>query len=82
MYGDHATYIAVSNDAGNTWKRFASSEFSGFAHVVREDLENEKLLFAGTEMGLFISIDGGANWTQQLSVEISNINASLFYIFY
>jgi len=62
MYGDHAAYFAVSNDAGNTWKRIASPEFTGFAHVIREDIKNEKLLFAGTEMGLFISIDGGANW--------------------
>ncbi len=62
MYGDHATYFAVSYDAGNTWKRISSPEFTGFAHVIREDIKNEKLLFAGTEMGLFISIDGGANW--------------------
>jgi len=62
MYGDHATYIAMSNDAGNTWKKMSSPEFTGFAHVVREDIKNSQLLFAGTEMGLFISIDGGANW--------------------
>jgi len=62
MYGDHATYIAMSNDAGNTWKKFTSPEFTGFAHVVREDIKNEKLLFAGTEMGLFFSLDAGANW--------------------
>ena len=62
MYGDHATYAAVSNDGGNTWKRFTSPEFTGFAHVIREDIKNEKLLFLGTEMGLFISLDAGASW--------------------
>jgi hypothetical protein len=62
MYGDHATYVAVSNDGGNNWKRLSSSEFTGFAHVIREDIKNEKLLFLGTEMGFFISLDGGANW--------------------
>ncbi|TAD85903.1 MAG: glycosyl hydrolase [Bacteroidetes bacterium] len=62
MYGDHATYAVVSNDGGNTWKKFASSEFTGFAHVLREDPANEKLLFLGTEMGLFISIDAGNTW--------------------
>ncbi|MEP7108987.1 MAG: hypothetical protein ABI760_13425 [Ferruginibacter sp.] len=62
MYGDHGTYIAMSRDAGNTWTRFASPEFTGFAHVIREDIKNPQLLFAGTEMGLFISIDGGSNW--------------------
>jgi len=62
MYGDHATYIAMSTDGGNTWKKFASPEFTGFAHVIREDIKSSQLLFAGTEMGLFFSIDGGANW--------------------
>ncbi len=62
MYGDHATHIAMSTDGGNTWKKFASPEFTGFAHVIREDIKDSRLLFAGTEMGLFFSIDGGANW--------------------
>jgi hypothetical protein len=61
-YGDHATYVVVSNDAGKTWKKFDSKEFTGFAHVIREDLVQENLLFLGTEMGLFISIDAGATW--------------------
>jgi photosystem II stability/assembly factor-like uncharacterized protein len=59
MYGDHQTYIAMSLDGGNTWKRIVSTEFSGFAHVVREDLQNENILFVGTETGLFISLDAG-----------------------
>ncbi len=62
MYGDHQTYIAMSSDAGNTWKRINSTEFSGFAHVVREDLQNENLLFVGTETGLFISLDAGKSF--------------------
>jgi hypothetical protein len=61
-YGDHATYVVVSNDAGKTWKKFTSKEFTGFAHVIREDLVQENLLFLGTEMGLFFSIDAGATW--------------------
>ena len=36
----------------------------GFAQVLREDLVNPKLLFAGTESGLFVSIDGGTSWAQ------------------
>jgi hypothetical protein len=62
MYGDNNTYVVVSYDGGNNWKKFTSPEFTGFAHVIREDIVNEKLLFLGTEMGLFFSLDGGANW--------------------
>ena len=62
MYGDMNTYAVMSVDGGNTWKKFSSSEFTGFAHIIREDIVNEKLLFLGTEMGLFISLDGGNNW--------------------
>ena len=62
MYGDHTAYFARSNDGGNTWKRLTSTEFTGFAHVIREDSKNPNLLFAGTEMGLFLSLDAGATW--------------------
>ncbi|MFL5788560.1 MAG: VPS10 domain-containing protein [Flavisolibacter sp.] len=62
MYGDHKTYIAKSADMGKTWKLFSSSEFTGFAHKIKEDLKNRQLLFAGTERGLFASEDGGDTW--------------------
>jgi photosystem II stability/assembly factor-like uncharacterized protein len=62
MYGDHKTYIAKSSDMGKTWKKFESKEFTGFAHKIKEDIVNKNLLFAGTEMGLFASVDGGNEW--------------------
>lgn len=62
MYGDHKTYVAKSTDMGKTWTKFDSKEFTGYAHKIKEDLVNKDLLFLGTEMGLFASLDGGANW--------------------
>jgi len=62
MYGDHKTYLGSSADRGKTWTFIKSSEFTGFAHKIKEDLKNKDLLFLGTEMGLFASVDGGANW--------------------
>ena len=62
MYGDHKTYVARSADGGRSWKLLSSPEFTGFAHKIKEDLSNRNLLFLGTEMGLFTSVDGGANW--------------------
>jgi photosystem II stability/assembly factor-like uncharacterized protein len=62
MYGDHKTYAAVSKDMGKTWTMFNSTEFTGFAHKIKEDLKNKDLLFLGTEMGLFATLDGGQTW--------------------
>ncbi|MBM3414289.1 MAG: glycosyl hydrolase [Bacteroidetes bacterium] len=62
MYGDHQTYLVETTDGGKTWKRHNSKEFTGFAHVVRQDPIEPNLLFLGTEMGLFMSLDGGQNW--------------------
>ncbi len=63
-YGDVKTYIAASYNMGKTWKMLASPEFTGFAHKIKEDILNKNLLFAGTEMGLFMTIDGGENWVR------------------
>ncbi len=62
MYGDHKTYLAKSTDLGKTWVRLNSKEFTSFAHKIKEDLINKNLLFLGTEMGLFATLDGGENW--------------------
>jgi photosystem II stability/assembly factor-like uncharacterized protein len=62
MYGDHSTYLAKSTDGGKTWNRLNSTVFTGFAHKIKEDTENRDLLFLGTEMGLFATLDGGSNW--------------------
>lgn len=62
MYGDHKTYLGKSTDMGKTWKRMTSEEFTGFAHKIKEDLKNKDLLFLGTEMGLFATVNGGDDW--------------------
>ncbi len=62
MYGDHKTYVGRSSDLGKTWTMLKSDEFTGFAHKIKEDLKNKDLLFLGTEMGLFCSIDAGSSW--------------------
>jgi hypothetical protein len=62
MYGDVKTYIAKSTDMGKTWTMFKSDEFTGFAHKIKEDNINKDLLFAGTEMGLYASLDAGYTW--------------------
>ncbi len=63
-YGDMKTYVYRTRDFGKTWEALATSDIHGYAHVIREDPVNSKLLFAGTEFGLYVSFDGGTSWTQ------------------
>ncbi|HEX7184422.1 MAG TPA: glycosyl hydrolase [Thermoanaerobaculia bacterium] len=62
--GDMKTYVYKTTDFGKTWKALATDAMAGYAHVVREDLVNPDLLFVGTELGLYISVDGGARWAR------------------
>jgi photosystem II stability/assembly factor-like uncharacterized protein len=63
-YGDMKTYAAKSADMGKTWKLFTSDLFTSYAHKIKEDVVSKDLLFLGTEMGLFTTIDGGNTWLQ------------------
>ena len=62
MYGDKKTYAARSTDMGKTWTKFESEEFNSYAHKIKEDNVNKDLLFLGTEMGLYATLDGGKKW--------------------
>ena len=39
----------------------------GNVNVIREDPKNKELLYAGTEFGLFISLNGGKEWKEFMS---------------
>jgi len=64
MTGDSKTYVYKTADLGATWTALATPDMRGYAHVVKQDLVNPDLLFMGTEFGLFVSLDGGAAWSQ------------------
>ncbi len=62
---DFAPYILKSDDDGKTWKSIAGNlPKNGYVHTVIQDYKNPNLLFAGTEFGLFFTIDGGEKWIQ------------------
>ena len=67
-FGDMAPYIFRTTDFGKTWTPLVSPADAkgvrGYAHVIKEDLVQKDLLFVGTELGLFVSIDGGKAWAQ------------------
>jgi photosystem II stability/assembly factor-like uncharacterized protein len=63
LLGDFKPYMYRTDDYGKTWtliiKGFAPDEP---VRVVREDPDRAGLLYAGTEFGIYISFDNGANW--------------------
>ncbi|MFQ5708476.1 MAG: WD40/YVTN/BNR-like repeat-containing protein [bacterium] len=62
--GDKKVYVYKTIDLGKTWQAIATGDIKGYAHVIREDLVNSNLLFLGTEFGLYVSLDGGAQWAR------------------
>jgi hypothetical protein len=62
---DYGIYILTTTDYGENWKSIRNGipESAGSVHVLREHPRNQNLLFAGTEFGLWVSWDRGANWT-------------------
>lgn len=62
---DFKPYLLKSSDKGKTWVSIASNlPENGTVHTIVQDHVNPDLLFAGTEFGVFFSIDGGGQWTQ------------------
>ena len=65
-FGDMKSYAYKTTDYGKNWASLNVQENGvvGYAHVIKEDTVNANLLFLGTEMGLWISSDGGTHWAQ------------------
>jgi photosystem II stability/assembly factor-like uncharacterized protein len=63
-YDDDQPYVFVSEDAGKSWASLRSNLPAGSTRVLREDLENQSVLYLGTEFGLWVSVDRGGSWTK------------------
>lgn len=67
-FGDMAPYVYVTKDYGKTWAALLDPKdpkgVRGYVHVIKEDPVDPQLLYLGTELGLWISLDGGAHWAQ------------------
>ena len=61
---DYAPYFFKTTDYGQTWTRFTvgTATGAGWSHVIREDPKNRSILYAGTELGIWVSFDAGARW--------------------
>lgn len=61
--GDFSPYLYKTTDFGKSWKKINNGiKDEHFTRVLREDPNQEGLLYAGTETGMYISFNDGAKW--------------------
>lgn len=62
---DWGLYVFYTDDLGESWRRVAREEdVEGYALSILQDPVELRLLFLGTEFGLYVSIDRGATWAK------------------
>jgi hypothetical protein len=61
--GDRESLIVWTDNYGRDWERIGrESDLEGTVHTVEQDAIVEDLLFAGTEAGLYVSLNRGEDW--------------------
>ena len=64
-FGDYTPYIFISTDRGRSWQSIAGDLPEGnIVWVLKQDFQDENLLFIGAEFGLYFSYDKGEHWIQ------------------
>lgn len=59
---DPTAYLYRSTDFGDTWTPIAHNLPAEGINVIREDPHRAQLLYVGTDAGVYVSLDAGANW--------------------
>ena len=75
MFDDFKPYIFKTTDSGKSWTNISGNlPPKAYVQVVREDPKNRNLLYAGTELGLFASYDGGKEWIRLNLKNLPNVS--------
>ncbi len=65
LLNDLSPWIWKTDDYGATWTRIVNGiRGDAYVHAVREDPNREGMLYAGTQHGMYVSYDDGANWQE------------------
>jgi hypothetical protein len=71
---DREPYLYRTRDYGATWQLITNGIAAVFLRVVRQDPRECRLLFAGTELGAYVSFDDGDHWQSlQLNLPVTSV---------
>src|ERR1700729_4157095 len=72
---DQTPYIYRTRDYGATWQLITKGIAApAFLRAIREDAQSKALLFAGTELGVYVSFDDGDHWQSlQLNLPVCSV---------
>lgn len=59
---DFAPYVWRSTDYGQNWVSLSENVPTGPVNIIREDPENQNMLYLGTDVGVYVSMDRGETW--------------------
>lgn len=59
---DFTDYIYKSTDFGKTWVDISGNIPGGPVNVIREDPKKKDILYVGTDLGVYVTVDGGNKW--------------------
>ncbi|MDE8652028.1 VPS10 domain-containing protein [Novosphingobium album (ex Liu et al. 2023)] len=74
--GDRSPYLYRTHDFGKSWTKIVKGiPATDFPRVIREDPVRKGLLYAGTEHGIYVSLDDGDSW-QSLRLNLPDTQVS------
>ena len=71
-FDDFTPYVYMSDDYGQTWTNIGNTIPTSSVNVIKEDTENENILYLGTDNGLYVSFNNGTSWNA-FSKELPNV---------
>ncbi|MBV1924334.1 MAG: glycosyl hydrolase, partial [Flavobacteriaceae bacterium] len=71
-WDDFTPYVFVSENYGATWKNISSNLPTSSVNVIKEDSENENVLYLGTDNGVYVSLNRGESW-EAFSSGLTNV---------